>query len=53
MLENRKKFADKRKNIAVLLTELSKAFDCLPHDLKIAKPNACSFSLSSTRFIHS
>lgn len=53
MLEKWKKFADKRKKFSVLLTELPKAFDCLPHDLLIAKPKAYFFSLSSTRIIHS
>ena len=36
------------KALTVLLTGLSKTFNCLPHDLIIAKFNVYGFSLSST-----
>ena len=38
---------------AVLLTDLSKAFDCLPHDLIIAKLHAYGFDKASLRLMHS
>ena len=53
MIEKWKKSVDKGKTFAALLTDLSKAFDCLPHDLIIAKLNAYGFSLSATRLMQS
>ena len=47
MIERWKKSVDKGKTFAALLTNLSKAFDCLPHDLIIAKRNADGFSISA------
>ena len=47
------KSVDSSKTSTVLLTDLSKAFDGLPHDFIITKLNAYVFNLSSLRLIHS
>ena len=51
MTEKWKKSVDKEKTFAALLTDLSKALECVLHDLSIAKLNACGFSFSSARLI--
>ena len=47
------KSVDRGQTVAALLIDLSKAFDCLPHDLIIAKRNAYGFSLSAARLMQS
>ena len=53
MLEKWKSATDNKKSFGALLTDLSKAFDCLSHDLLIAKLNAYGFNMSALRFVHS
>ena len=53
MLEKWKSAVDNNKTFGALLTDLSKAFDCLSHDLLIAKLNAYGFSLPALRLIQS
>ena len=37
---------------AALLTGLSKAFECMPHDLIIAKLHACGFDVPYYHYYH-
>ena len=53
MIEKWKSAVDKGKSFGALLTDLSKAFDCLSHDLLLAKLHAYGFSLSALKLIHS
>ena len=53
LIEKWKKSVDNGGPFGALLTDLSKAFDCLPHELLIAKPDAYGFDKSSSKLIHS
>ena len=53
MLEKWKSSVDKRSSFGALLTDLSKAFDCLSHELLIAKLHAYGLSLNALRLVHS
>ena len=44
---------DEHKVAGAVLTDLSKAFDCLSHDLLIAKLDAYGFGKSALKFIYS
>ena len=51
MLEKWKSAIDNREMFDALLTDLSKAFDCLSHDLLIAKLNAYGFRIAALRLV--
>ena len=51
MLETWQKVIDETKSAGAILTDLSKALDCLNHDLLIAKLNAYDFDNSSLNFM--
>ena len=52
LLEKWMRSIDTGKVIGALLTDLSKAFDCLNHVFLIAKSNACGFSFPALSLIH-
>ena len=47
-----KRAVDSGQMFGALLTDLSKAFDCLDHELLIAKLNAYGFSLPALKLVH-
>ena len=51
MIENWKESLDQGGHYGALLTDLSKAFDCIMHDLLIAKLQAYGFDNDSLKFI--
>ena len=51
MIEKWKKSINQRKNAGALLTDLSKAFDCILHNLLIAKLEAYGVDTSSLHII--
>ena len=53
LVEKWKKSMDKGEKCGVLLTDLSKAFDCLVHDLFIAKLHAYGFDYLALKLIFS
>ena len=52
MIEMWKKALDERQVVGAVLTDLSKAFDCLPHDLLIAKLHAYGFEKSALNLVY-
>jgi len=53
LIENWKKDLDHKKYVGAILMDLSKAFDCIPHELLIAKMNAYGFSENALVFFFS
>ena len=53
LIEKWRKCLDNNGKAGVLLTDLSKAFDCLVHDLLIAKLNVYGFDYLSLKLIYS
>ena len=53
LIENWKKSLDQKKIVVVVLMDLSKAFDSIPHDVVIAKMHAYGFSIDAVTFFYS
>ena len=53
MIEKWKNALDNKKHAGAILTDLSKAFDCINHELLIAKLEAYGFGKNALKFIHS
>ena len=52
MIKKWRKVVDNGGAFDALLADLSKAFDCIPHDLIIAKPEAYGFQIDALRLVY-
>ena len=52
-IEDWKSALDENKHVGVLFTDLSKAFDCLPHSLFLAKLKAYGLDISACHLVAS
>ena len=53
LMENSKQALDEGRNVGLILLDLSKAFDCLPHRLLLCKLNAYGISYEACSLIKS
>ena len=53
LLEDWKRHLDNKQFVGAVLMDLSKAFDCVPHDLLIAKMHAYGFTFDTLVFFYS
>ena len=53
LMENIKQALDEGENVGLILLDLSKAFDCLPHTLLLCKSNAYGVSYEACRLMKS
>ena len=53
LVETCKKTLDNRGFVGAVLMDLTKAFDCLNHELLLTKLNACGFGKNSIKIVHS
>ena len=53
LIENWKQNLDQSKLVGIVLMDLSKAFDCIPHDLLIAKLNEYGLDKKAVIYIYS
>ena len=53
LIENCKKRLHNKKIVGTVLMELSKAFDCIPHYLLIAKLHSYGFNKKALTFLYS
>ena len=53
MLGKWKMVVDNKKAFGAVITDLSKAFDCLSHDVLLANLNAYGFSLPALKLMQS
>ena len=51
MIEKARKILDKGGTFGSLLTDLSKAFDCMAHDFLVAKLHALNFDMNTLNLI--
>ena len=53
LIENWRRCLDENKVVGAVLMDLSKAFDCLSHELLIAKLDAYGFNENTIRLVYS